>query len=307
MNDNGYDSLFQINLFFLNETGKYIYNGTRKQLPSIDTKINLAFDQSSTQTGICITDDKANLIAVIDVVNVGLPSADMYIKMFRRWLNNNMLQYNIGCIVCERAEQNAPQQFTKKVLHKLIDVLDDFAYDQDAKFYQIDNKVWKKYFLADEKFKGRRVKRQDVKPAIVEKAIDLNGSLQYYYASMHGTDSADAIGIMYGFLREFYTNGFNSSERVCSIMPTFPKRKFKLIFMSLAELKEFSKTNTSGNIPVVMYNDEYTLEDNARRIINFYDNGACLYTNSEKTKVLWGFSANRDPSTIDCVMIKYDK
>lgn len=304
---NSYKSLFMVSVFWVATGEKEIFYGVDKVIPEIPFRINIAFDQSSKQTGVAIMDDNKGLLAVMDVCNVGLPDSDTYIRMIRKWLYNNLVQQDVGYVICERAEQNAKQVYVKKVLQKLISVLEDFAMDANAPCYQIDNKVWKKYYLKDDKFKGRRQKTEYVKVAVMERSIDLYPILNRYYQFMQSTDSADALGIMYGFLEEFFINGFNSRKRICTIMPMFPKRNYRLQFLTVSEFKELVKANPAKfkHVELVKYNDDYTLEDNARRVINFFRNGAVLFTTDEKTLRLWKFTADKELTKDCCLYITH--
>lgn len=302
--DKALESLFQVQLYWIGQIEKLTVTGVSKVIDGIEGHISLAFDQSSTQTGICITDAKGDVIGVCDLINLGLPDRDMFVRFFRKWLSINFEDYDIDYVVCERAEQNAPQQYTKKILQKLIGVLEDFAYDHNITCYQIDNKTWKKWFLADDCFKGRRVQRDLVKEAVKEKAIMLYSSLYYYYRTVPGTDSADAIGIMYGFIKEFFRNGMGSLQKVCVLMPLTPKRKYSLDFRDYDECLSLVKEYPEyySGMKLIVYNNEMTLEDNARRIINFFDRGAMLLCPDEKTRALWKYTANKELKP-NCVMI----
>lgn len=299
-----FDNLFMVSIYWVGIDEKQIYYGTDPVFPKLPFKINVAFDQSSTQTGIAITDENAVLVAVVDIINLGLPNADTYVRMIRKWINNNFVGLDIDYIICERAEQNAKQMYVKKVLQKLIGVLEDFAADCGRVCYQIDNKTWKKHFLKDKKYEGRRVKTELVKVAIVERATEINPNLHFYYRFMKGTDSADAVGIMYGFLEECFTDGFKSNMKVSTIMPIAPRRVFTAIFVTIDEFAVLvkRKPETYQGMSIVAYNDAMTLEDNARRIINFFDKGAILYTENEKTRMVWKFTADKE-LTSDHVMI----
>lgn len=299
-----FDTLFMVSVYWVGIDEKQLFYGTETVMPKLQFKIHIAFDQSSTQTGVAVCDENGTLICVIDIINNGLPNSDMYVRMLRKWINNNLEGLDIGFIICERAEQNARQQYVKKVLQKLIGVLEDFAADYNKKCYQIDNKVWKKHFLKDERFKGRRVKTELVKPAIVERAVEIQSNLNFYYRFMKGTDSADAIGILYGFADECFVNGFKSDMKVNTIMPLTPRRVFTMLFVTLDEFRVLveRKPDTYQGMSVIAYNDNMTLEDNARRIINFFDKGAIVYTNNEKTRMVWQFTADKE-LTADHVMI----
>lgn len=301
-----FESLFQVSLYWLNQKEKMVSTGVNKIIEGIEEEINISFDQSSTQTGICIANNKGEVIGICDVINLGLPDRDMYIRLFRKWLNLNFADIKINYVVCERAEQNAPQQYTKKLLQKLISVLEDFADDHNTQCYQIDNKTWKKWFLRDEKYKGQRVKTELVKVAIVDKAVTLYPCLYYYYRLMRGTDSADAIGIMHGFIDEFFVDGFGSTKKVCTIMPTAPKRKYELTFVTLKEFSEMVSNNPSEyrGLEIVGYNEDMTLEDNARRIINFFSHGAVVTTKSEKVRMLWKYTADKEITQTHIMLVR---
>lgn len=302
--------LFNTKLHWIGETTVSLEKGVNKILDIIPEKICIAFDQSSTQTGIAISNAKGKIICVIDVINKGIPK-ESFIRMMRRWLYINFENQDIEYIICERAEQNAPQQYVKKLLHKLIDMLEDFSADMNVPCYQIDNKTWKKHYLKDSKFDGRRVKTELVKAAVVEKTCDLYPEMQGYYAiSGAGTDSADAIGIMYGFSKECFVSGIGSTWKVCTLMPTYPLRKYHTEFMSLSEFRENMHNNPAyfKGVKVVQYNPSYTFEDNARKIINFFKNGAIMYTNDEKTRIgIWQNEADMKLDETSCVFVKYGK
>ena len=291
-----FDKLFMVTTYWVGINEKSLKYGTDKSFPDLPFQINIAFDQSSTQTGIAIMDENSTLICVIDIVNCGLPSSDEYVRMIRKWINNNLLNLNVGYIICERAEQNARQMYVKKVLQKLIGVLDDFAAEYGKVCYQIDNKTWKKHYLKDAKFDGRRVKTELVKPAIVERTCDLYPDLKFYYRFMRGTDSADAVGIIHGFLAEAFVDGFKSNMKVCLIMPTVPRRAYTLNFVDLDGMRDLVARvpDLYRSLPIVYYNSSMTLEDNARRVINFFDKGAILITDDERTRSIWKFTADKE-------------
>ena len=106
--------LFKVKLHWINSTELIYHKGIDCIIGDIDCPICLGFDQSSTQTGIAVTDFKGKLLGVIDCINTGLPKDD-FIRLFKRWLYNNFSSKTIKYVVCERAEQNAPQQYVKKL------------------------------------------------------------------------------------------------------------------------------------------------------------------------------------------------
>lgn len=301
------EKLFVTKFHFIGESTMTYTKGVVESLSDIEQRVSIAFDQSSTQTGISIMDDNNRLVAVVDLINKGLPKED-FIRMVRRWIHLNLDKYSIRYVICERAEQNAPQQYVKKLLQKLIDIIEDFAMDKNVPHYQLDNKTWKKHYLAEDKFKGRRVKTELVKPAIVDKTCDLYPELHNYYYQNDGTDSADAVGIMYGFIHECFVNGLNSKWKVCAIMPTYNRRKYSAEFVTKNELAEKVKSYPQyyNNLTIVKYNPDYTWDDNARKIINFFPNGAILYTDSDKIRIgIWQGEADRELPRDSFVIFRY--
>lgn len=300
------DNLFKVTMFTLNSCKYYKYYGTKQFLNKISIPINIGFDQSSTQTGISIMDNKGNLLCVIDIQNCGMPSEE-YTKYFYKWLQNNLSYQTINYIICERAEQNAPQQYVKIILQNLIKSIDKFALSIGSTLYQIDNKTWKKWYLSEEKFKGRRIKTSLVKPAIVEKTVDLYPQLESYYKSLRGTDSADAVGICYGFSHELFVKGFSGMQKICVLMHTFPLRDYAMEFLTIDEVKaRLESDSLLSKMRIVMYNTDFTLEDNALRAINYYTVPVLLTTTDKKTLVLFKYTSDRDVNS-DLALLVYRK
>lgn len=300
-------NLFETKFHVLGTTEVSFVKGIKDCIPLIDRRVSISFDQSSTQTGIAIMDDNNKLVMVIDLINRGLQKED-FIRLVRKWIDLNLSKFNIHYIIYEREEQNAPQQYVKKLLQKLIDIIRDFSADKGVSCFEIDNKTWKKHYLKEDKFKGRRVKTALVKPAIVEKTCDLCPILKGYYAYRDGKDSADAVGIMYGFVNECFVNGINSYWKICTIMPSYNRRKYTAEFITHDELTTKIKEYPShyNNLRIAKYNPDYTWDDNARKVINFFRDGAILYTDSDKIRIgIWQGEADRELSKNTYVIFRY--
>jgi hypothetical protein len=298
----GYSALFKVTI---STHGKvFAISGTKRVLPELAEEVCIGVDQSTTQTGICITDLKGKPIAVLDLINLGLP-ANIYIEMTREWVFNNFSVLKINRIVYEEVGHNAPQRYVKKKLQAVANIFEAYkvASREDFTVAEINNVTWKKHYLADPCYKGRKKARADVKQAIVEETCKRFPQFERYQYYNYGHDSCDATGIIVGYFEECFIDNDIGKMQVNTTMPSMPKRKFSISYHDIT--LEDTVANFGPAVKVLRYNPNFTLDDNVKRAGNYAPNGVILVPDSEKTLMLWRFNSGKELSLTAIMFVQY--
>lgn len=285
---------------YIVSTNQIFYNTGpfEQQFPKINFEVQLGIDESTTQTGICIADMKGNPVMLIDIINRSLPKAEIYLTLLRQWVNRTLPNINIKRIIYEEINQNAPQQYARKRLLQVANIFEDYVAncEDDIEIVCINNKTWKKHLLIDSKYDHRRVKTELVKAAVQEAVEDLIPSILNYKLVYYNGDSCDAVGIIYGYCKECFTDDTCANLQVNSTMKSTPLRAYTKKYIELDELIKLSK---QGQINIkgykkAKYNPNFTLENNCLRAINYNRTGVILYglDASESLKTIIQFDSN---------------
>lgn len=298
----GYSALFKITL---SVSGKVFANsGTKRIMPELKQELCLGVDQSTSQTGICLTDLKGKPVAVLDIINLGLP-ASIYIEMMREWVFNNLPALQINRIVYEEVGHNSPQKYVKRKLQAVANIFECYktATKQTFPIIEINNVTWKKHYLADPCYKGRKKAREDVKLAIVEETCKRFPQFERYQKYNFGHDSCDATGIIVGYFAECFVDNDINKMRVNTTMPPRPKRQFSVTYHDIS--KEDSKTQFGSNVQILRYNPNFTLDDNIKRAGNYAPDGVIIIPDSEKTLMMWKFNSGKELSLTAIMFVQY--
>lgn len=284
-------------------SGIYSHIGEGSIIGGIDCPVQIGIDESTSQTGLCICDMKGNLLMLVDLINKGLPKAEIFLAMLEQWVDNNFPQLDIRRIIYEEINQNAPQQYARKRLIQVVSVFERYYYRAPHEFElcSINNLTWKKHLLAADKFKGRRKKTELVKEAAKEALTDLYPEAQeYMYVNGKG-DSADAFGVVYGYMHECFLNADGKHRRVNATMKSTPIRKYAKKYMDFDEFAKLVQSSPEqkqkySGYKYLTYNSEYTLEENCLRAINYCSTGVVLIDPSDTALMQWKFDSNRELS-----------
>lgn len=303
LGDNYYDSYQRLFKVLISFNGKTYQNyGIKKMLPTVPFKVLIGVDESTSQTGLCIIDEKGKPIFLVDLVNLGLPNARLYASMLRRWVENNFEGLKILTIVYEEVGFNSPQKEVKKKLNSIVDIFEDYKYSYcpSIEVKAVNNLTWKKHFLNDPVYKGRKKKRSEVKLAVQEEVCKRYPEFTDYQNYNFGFDSCDAVGIIKGYLCECFVDEDLSKPKINKIMKNYPKRKYTKEYWDL----KVNKIKIEA--PILFYNSELTLEDNCLRAINSYPNGVFIRPDSLKTLNYWKFDSNKDLSELSLLWVYYN-
>lgn len=197
----------------------------------------LGIDQSTSQTGLFLrsvpdvyNEDgscRSEYAIMIDIKNKGLPSVELYIQLLREFMINNFDGMRFDRVIMEVPIENASQRHSAVVLEMLRGALKMFQNDvpafAEAEFGAFPPQTWRKHFLKDEAYKGRRQKKDLVKESAAEEVLKRYFKFKGYYnwslnKSSYVPDSFDAVGILEGGLCEMFYKCNPSIRRVTSAM-----------------------------------------------------------------------------------------
>lgn len=245
------------------------------------TPLLVGIDQSTTQTGLCITTLGGKVVYLVDIINTSASiNRDLYIKMFEKWMVNNFKQFNFKTVVYEEMGQNARQESARRLLKKITAVIEKVCSNSlHTEFVAINNGTWKKHFLKDPKFEGRRRLRDDVKASVQEHAMELYPNASGYIKASGGRDSCDAMGIALGYLEEAYASVPKQWRKVNKTMKDYPIRTFQYYVKTMDNLKDC--VGKEG-YKLLWYNSEMPFEENCFRAINWNSKGIVLFVQDMK-------------------------
>lgn len=266
------------------------------------TPLLVGIDQSTSQTGLCITTLGGRVVYLIDIINTSASiNRETFIKMFEKWMLNNFKQFNFKTVVYEEMGQNARQESARKLLKKITAIIEKVCINSlHTEYVAINNGTWKKHFLKDPKYTGRKHLREDVKLAVQEHAMELYPNAIGYIKASGGRDSCDAMGIALGYLEEAYVNPKKQWRQVNKTMKDFPIRTFEYRVKGIDDLKTLVKEN---DYKLLWYNGEMTFEDNCFRAINWNSKGAVLYVRDAKGLRLAKWDSDKIIKDNKCLLV----
>lgn len=285
----------------------YKKTGIDTIIPELNIPVLIGVDQSTKQTGICITTLSGKILLVLDIINYGLDSSELYTAMLDMWVENNFNNLIIEKIIYEEVDHNAPQMYVRRKLQAVADIFNKFKYRYKGSGKMdvccINNLTWKKHFLADDKYKGRRRKTQDVKLAVQEEVCSRFPELIRYQSYNLNHDSCDAVGIVMGFLDECFIDRDITKLKINTTMKNNPKRKYYKKYVDTAT----EKLNVNSNCIQAYYNKDLTLEENCLRALNYHPEGMILIPTTMKDIMLWKFDSNKDLSNKSVLIVGHLK
>lgn len=238
MIDSSYYRLFHVQ-FSLGYDKIYESRGPGRILKFTEEQITsyhweLGIDQSTKQTGVFLRSVdglqengscRSKISCMIDIKNKGLPSNSMYVLLLKEFLQNNFGDLKFDRVVMEMPIAQAENQYSAVTLEMLKGVLNTFEYEivsfSDSEIQTFPPQVWRKHFLADKEYIGRRQKKELVKVATAEEVVKRYCKFRYYLnwaqeRSIYIPDSFDAVGILEGGLCEMFYKCNTDIRRVIS-------------------------------------------------------------------------------------------
>lgn len=265
----------------------YFYNGNiyksgwLKKLPIIfSDNVVVGIDQSSTSTGICITDSVGNLF-VTEFVRDGV-TVSRYNNALVDGLYKLLVDLDVKYFVYE--EHNAHIAPLESVINSVTDSLKKFSVKfnrRDIEVHGAPPTVWRSGFLPREEYEGQ-YGRNKVKRACVSEAVKRVPELEKFIKySQKDFDGFEAYGICQGFL------SLNFSEDGTRIVNRFLKQhharevKYRIIKIKSCNLSdEINRVQTKiakGKCPVVLSNPIMQLDEAVNRISGIYKECVMVY------------------------------
>lgn len=208
-----YKLLFETHVTNGEKAIKYYGSGKCLILPKNRVFI-VGMDQSYKQTGIFIrTDDNLKPMAILmDIKNKGLPSRDIYTVMLGELLKNIFWDVHLKAVFVEMPVEGSAFTTTKTKLIELKGFINALCASipsmRNAQILSITPGAWRKHYLQDDRYKGRRTHKEDLKVAAEEEGVRRYSQFSSYSNLFKSTpDSFDAIGILEGGLQEIFYNG----------------------------------------------------------------------------------------------------
>lgn len=278
-----YDCLLKVeyfiySLFDSSEKNISIY-GT-KQIPDLyavlqGKRLVVSLDQATNKTGVCILDfDTRNLIAVLDLINTGFPSKQLYFESIYDFLANHIRDADIVHFIYEIPIEHSKNMQTLALLEAMRAFIKNFRYRMpslsDKNMVEIYVSAWRGHFLADKKYAGKRKTRNDAKESTrVEVCTRFPDLAEFAYRRAEPPDSCDAVGIALGALKEMYSDVLPGYQRVNKTMlMKNVKTKYDIKCGRLPDLLELLKTEYFMHIDtfsILEFNGDMTLEENVKR------------------------------------------
>lgn len=260
------------------------------------TKIDLAFDQSTSQTGIAIKVHGGPVVYIVDLINKGLPSKEVYMEFLKMFVTQLVKGFDVQYVIYEDPVEHSSTIMSRNVLLELRGFIKTLAVTvdefQNATFVEINVATWRKHYLAAPCYSGRRRKTELVKIAAMEETLRRMPALQAYVDTFRGVpDSMDAVGILEGWTAEYFTDDKMKTIRVNKCMPAL---------FSLGHVCEIVKVNANGmhefmrskfgamviarGYQVLAYNGDMSFRDNALRASSAF-NEYCIILITERKDI----------------------
>lgn len=230
---NEYKSLFKI--YITNGSVSRQFNGAEKHL-----KLNphrqyvVGIDQATIKTGMFIksVNDPVGAVSsqfLLDIENGGLPNKETYFIMFKSFLTQIFEGIRVNEVYIEVPIETSPNIYTRSRLEELKGMINTLQLEipsfRDAEFISVPPNIWRKHYLKDKCYDGRRRDRDVVKVATEEEGLKRYPQFEEYTKFWSKPqDSFDAMGIAEGGAEEVYFDKSHTIKRINSLMRATKKR-----------------------------------------------------------------------------------
>lgn len=257
----------------------------------------IGLDQATKITGACIMDfDTREVLVALDLINYGFPSKYLYFESIYDFFYNLISDEKVAHFIYEIPVEHSKNMQIRKTLEAMRLFVKDFAKRipslSKANMVEVNIGTWRKHFLADKKYDGRRKSREDAKIAAREEAVVRCPELAPYFSIFPTPpDSCDAVGIAYGALEEIYSST-SGLRRPNKTMPKTNAGVFCKIYpLTQDELIETLKLKFAGFLPdkyeLLEFNPEMSVQENCiRYACNNYTLGIIPITDAKTSQEL---------------------
>lgn len=256
--------------------------------------VDLAFDQSTSHTGIAMKLHGGQLVCLVDFVNKGLPSKEIYIDFLKEWVTGFVKGLNVRYVVYEDPVEHSRTVMTRNILLELRGFIKTLGVVvpefEDARFVEINIGTWRKHFLKGPEYQGRRRKTELVKEATEEEALKRFPKFEKYSQVFSSPpDSMDAVGILEGWTAEFFAKPDMETIRVNKCMtPVYNlSHDFYIDKVTKDNIREklrdrFGAMVMTRGYEVLAFNGDMPLEDNALRACSWFNEYCVILITNRK-------------------------
>lgn len=236
----------------------------------------VGLDQATNKTGCCFMDfDTRQVLAVMDLINLGFPSKFMYFQAVYDFLANHIEDEHVVHFVYEIPVEHSPNMNIRRVLESMRLFIKDFGKRMPSlskmNMVEINIQTWRSHFLKDPCYKGMRKQRQTAKIAARDEAIKRCPDLADYLSrTSEPLDSCDAVGIAYGALEEIYSLTDPKLRRPNKTMPkTNAKTHYEVHALTVNQLMKLLQSQFAVYFPdhfeLLEFNPDMSVEENCKR------------------------------------------
>lgn len=286
-------------------------NKALKQNFTDSDRFEIGIDQSTTCTGICITDTQNTCYCLVDFKRESTDK-DLYKVQLKKLVSEIVKGLRINLIVFEKPLNKRFSKATP-VLRELFGFIKSWKLEidelYDAKSDSIFPHQWKAKVLDKSKGTGRTAIKSEIAIDICDKIPVLN---RYrIVCPAKDFDSFDATGILMGYKLQKYTSdgkaiNFGSAVynyKMSVFLKYLPK---ELIYNKQAIIDYLPINKDIKNFPILEYSDEHSFYDNIKMCCANYDCSALVIKSTQQTiNLLWETGEDLRPGNLFvCVVLK---
>ena len=269
-----------------------------------DDTYYISFDQSTTCTGIYLTNTDLDFHVVFDFKRESTDVFEYQEQLFK-FIKMLVSDLNIKMAVMEEPVQS--YAYAGRVLREfkgfLTSTLQNIQEFDNVPLNTILTQSWKSQIMIKKKGKGRFNNKSAIAEDIVDRVPDLK--IYYNYHASKDYDGLEAVGILHGYLKKHYdehgnklatTTGKNiehSYHVFCKELTPEQLRDEKTLFKGLEPVK--SKVNPQ----ILKYNLDYSFYENLFNATSECDFAIMLITNETiNLKLHWEFDIDLNPNKV---------
>lgn len=279
-------------------------------------KVDIAFDQSTSQTGIALKLHGGPVLCIVDFINRGTYSKEVYQELLKMFLESFLKGLDVQYVVYEDPVERSKTVMTRNILMELRGFIKTLAVRipemRNATFVEVNIGTWRKHYLKDPIYKGRRKQTELVKIAAMDETLRRFPVFKDYVDTFRKPpDSMDAVGILEGWTSEYFTNSKMETIRINKCMPIIYNLSYyhEIVRISADTMREFLRSRFGAMVrtrgyKVLAYNGDISLEDNALRAASAYNEYCLILITARKDvqAVRWEAKADLQPGEVYAIL-----
>lgn len=268
-----------------------------------DKPLRIAFDQSSSQTGIAVKKNNGEFVCLIDIINSSYINYNLYKAMLGLKIEQIFNSSTVEMCIVEKMWGGNKTAY--EMLSELGSFISGFKYIlegwRNAEVSEILPNVWRSAYLKDPKYKGQFTKDK-VKVAALKEGIarypQLHNYGMFYKEGNHVNDSFDALGILEGYEEKTFSADGSMRKVANTMSPTNHAYSYKaFICEDLTDLKETIISECPERTAIEYeYNDAFPFHENIRRATSVTNKIVYMRVDSSVTKIqlMWRYGVTME-------------